>query len=168
MNVLNAIKLFDLSESDPKLKKFIEDLNLDPELEKYDDDYSSDVSDPGKGFSLGFQDKHWLLEGHENEPMSGEHLFMCVQLFDGVKDDYARFEGTLPHALSFDLSQEKARILLGIPKAFGEAEEMDDLGIEFNDWDLWEMKDHVLHLEYSPDKNSVRLITISSKFTLKE
>lgn len=81
-----------------------------------------------------------------------------VQFYGEPAADAARFDGTLPAGLRFDMDRDAARVLLGPPDQSGEAKELPILG-RMPAWDKWAARVSV-HAEYAFDQASIRLVTM--------
>lgn len=88
----------------------------------------------------------------------GDGLIQSVQFYGEPPADRARFAGTLPAGLRFDMSRGAARALLGEPVRSGEARELPILG-KMPAWDKWAAPMSV-HAEYTFDEASIRLVTM--------
>ena len=167
LNVAEAVKLFDLAENDKKLIAFVKDLGFDTKLEKEADSYTSYLLDDESGYAFVFDDERMLYEKFAKLPLGGLFRFISLQLYSGNKDDYAKFQGPIPHGLSFSMSRTQARAALGDPSQSGGGEP-EEFGLEVNEWDLWEIDNYVVHLEYDQKLKSILMISFSSKLTLQE
>jgi hypothetical protein len=93
---------------------------------------------------------------------SEKKILRAIQLFNGVKDDYNKFDGNLPLNLKFSDSMESANLKIDIePFQEGASEELAFIG-KTNPWRKYQLNDYFLRLEFD-DNNSIALITISSE-----
>jgi hypothetical protein len=84
----------------------------------------------------------------------------AVHLHAFGHEGYSEFQGELPAGIVFAMSREAARDRLGNPAQCGDGGRVLLLGPR-PAWDAFIVDGQRLHLEYSEDNQSVRLITIS-------
>lgn len=85
----------------------------------------------------------------------------AVHLHASGHEGYSEFQGELPAGIVFAMSREEARDRLGNPAQCGDGGRVLLLGPR-PAWDAFIVDGQRLHLEYSEDNQSVRLITISA------
>lgn len=85
----------------------------------------------------------------------------AVHLHASGHEGYSEFQGELPAGIVFAMSREEARDRLGNPAQCGDGGPVLLLGPR-PAWDAFIVDGQRLHLEYSEDNQSVRLITISA------
>lgn len=85
----------------------------------------------------------------------------AVHLHASGHEGYSEFQDELPAGIVFAMSREEARARLGNPAQCGDGGRVLLLGPR-PAWDAFIVDGQRLHLEYSEDNQSVRLITISA------
>ncbi|MEN2425423.1 hypothetical protein [Chromobacterium vaccinii] len=83
-----------------------------------------------------------------------------VHLHSQGHEGYIQFGGELPDGLSFDMDRQHVRSLLGEPYAYSDGVEVIILGKK-PAWDAYKRNGYHLHVEYSDDRSSIRLITLN-------
>ena len=87
-------------------------------------------------------------------------LVVAVQFYGERKDSIDRFQGSLPAGLKLEMSRDEARTALGEPADQGDEAQVSFLG-NMPAWDKWSIGGTSIHAEYSFDRRSIRLLTIS-------
>lgn len=85
----------------------------------------------------------------------------AVQLHDENHEGYSRFSGEIPAGISFVMSRQQVRNLLGLPVQSGDGGHVVMLGHR-PAWDAYKIDEQRLHIEYSDDNESIGLITVSA------
>lgn len=84
-----------------------------------------------------------------------------VQLHGEGNEGYSRFSGEIPAGISFAMSRDQVRNLLGFPVQSGDGGHVVLLGHR-PAWDAYKIDEQRLHIEYSDDNESIGLITVSA------
>lgn len=85
----------------------------------------------------------------------------AVHLHASGHEGYSEFQGELPAGIVFAMSREEARSRLGNPAQCGDGGRVLLLGLR-PAWDAFIVDGQRLHLEYTEDNQSIRLVTISA------
>lgn len=85
----------------------------------------------------------------------------AVQLHAAGHEGYAGFPHRIPHGLTFAMSRDRLRQILGPPEASGEAALVPILGNK-PAWDRFALGATTLHAEYAGDLQAVLMFTIAA------
>lgn len=141
--------LIDLHAKDPQLLDFLRRLGEEPQIFEMLED------DPSESGVLVFKKEGLQISFDKKRQVNTIHIFS-----EGVQG-YGQYSSALPMGLSFRMSRDETRALLGPPSQMG-GPIRAIIGEDVIFWDRWDAKNFVLHLQYTEDKNSVTLITIMS------
>jgi len=115
-------------------------------LEKFDDVYH--IASLERGIGLVLSQDFTLLTIH-----------LKANKFQGSK----QFIGPLPTSISFNSSQDAVREILGRPFKFSGGQKLGILYDFVPFWDKYQISKYFLHFQYSKDRSSIDLITLSLK-----
>ncbi len=82
-----------------------------------------------------------------------------LHLYSDGHENFARFIGTIPFGIRFDMSRANVRAILGSPSASGEPRQIEHYG-EGAAWDRFAFDAVQMHVEYRGDQRSIQLVTL--------
>jgi hypothetical protein len=94
--------------------------------------------------------------------LTGADIVETVHIYTQSDSEYHAYFDTLPFDLSANTSQAEARDLFGPPTLTGGPVRPVIPSKPDVYWDRWDYESHFFHLQYSEQRDSISLITISS------
>lgn len=88
-------------------------------------------------------------------------LISSVHLHGDGHDGYVPYRGDIPGGIGFFMGRNRVRESLGSPIQSGGGKKVPMLGY-IPEWDKFSVDSKILHVEYSLDNMSIRLVTISA------
>lgn len=90
----------------------------------------------------------------------GGDLVTAIQLFGEHDDDYAKYTGSIPNGLAFEMTRPRVRDVLGVPLRQSESAVLPILG-RIGPWDLFVLPRYCLHVQYSARATEIELVTLT-------
>lgn len=131
------------------VRAFLTNLDSEPEVSVFDeegDDGECYFSYPDLGIEILF-----------DSAMKVKTVF----LYSGREEEkeQKQFAGKLPAEVSFEMSREDVRGLLGMPFSY-KAEVFKVLGEFQNPWDKFQLELRTLHVRYNPDTTKIEQVSV--------
>lgn len=141
--------LIGLHAEDPQLLDFLRHLGGEPQIFEMMED------DPSESGVLVFKKEGLQISFDKKRKVDTIHIFS-----EGIQG-YGQYSSALPIGLSFHMSRDETRAVLGTPSQMGGPIKAL-IGEDVFFWDRWDAINFVLHFQYAEDKDSITLITIMS------
>lgn len=83
----------------------------------------------------------------------------AIFLYGRNNEGFEAYEGLLPLGLTFSLSRDEVRQVLGEPSKTGEGRSILNAG-EIHPWERYDLPEAIVHARYTENENEITLVTL--------